>query len=177
MSLVPTKTSQMWFCTLFATFQLCPLCLKTLVLGIVLGHLSGVPSEVNKRTPPKHTPEGVYGHLGGPTRDFGAPRGVPFGGKILQNGILEDMSCSLECQGGSEMAPRGPKVPQLTYNCILNLRFSMHIVGILCCDLLLSGHTCVLSWACFPSGLAQRCLFGKSITVIVAAFYKCKGRL
>ena len=83
-SMVPTKKSKMWFRTLFATFQPCPLCLKTLVLGTVLGHLSGVPSEVNKRTPPKHTPEGAYGHLGGPKRDFGASRGVPFGGKILQ---------------------------------------------------------------------------------------------
>ena len=110
----PIKTSKMTFRTLFATFQPCPLCLKTLVLGTVLGHLSGVPSEVNKRTPPKHTPEGAYGHLGDPKSDFGAPRGVPFGGKILQNGILEDMPCSLECQGGPEMAPRGPKVPKLT---------------------------------------------------------------
>ena len=110
---VPIETSKMWFRTLFATFQPCPLCLKTLVLGTVLGHLSGVPSEVNKRTPPKHTPEGAYGHLGDPKSDFGAPRGVPFGGKILQNGILEDMPCSLECQGGPEMAPRGPKVPKV----------------------------------------------------------------
>ena len=139
-----------------------------------MGHLSGVPSEVNKRTPPKHTPEGAYGHLGGPKSDFGAPRGVPFGGKILQNGILEDMPCSLECQGGPEMAPRGPKVPKLS---ILNLRFSMHIVSILCCDSFLSGHTYVLSRACFPAGLAQRCLFEKSITVSVAAFYKSKSRL
>ena len=111
---VPLKTSKMWFRTLFATFQPCPLCLNTLVLGTVLGHPSGVPSEVNKRTPPKHTPEGAYGHLGGPKSDFGAPRGDPFRGKILQNGILEDMSSSLECQGGSEMVPRGPKVPKLT---------------------------------------------------------------
>ena len=111
---VPLKTSKMWFRTLFATIEPCPLCLKTLVLGTLLGHLSGVPSEVNKRTLPKHTPEGAHGHLGGPKSDFGAPRGVPFGGKILQNGILEDMPRSLECQGGPEMAPRGPKVPKLT---------------------------------------------------------------
>ena len=28
--------------------------------------------------------------------------------------VLEDMPCPLECQGGPEMAPRGPKVPELT---------------------------------------------------------------
>ena len=110
---VPLKTSKMWFHAVFATFQPCPLCLKTLVLGTVLGHLSGVPSEVNKRTPPKHTPEGAYGHLGGPKSDFGAPRGVPFGGKILQNGILEDNALFLGVPPRTRDGPprtQGPKI-------------------------------------------------------------------
>ena len=42
-TMVPRKTSKMWFRTLFATFQPCPPCLKTLTLGTLLGHLSGVP--------------------------------------------------------------------------------------------------------------------------------------
>ena len=53
-TMVPTKTSKMWFRTLFVTFQPCPLCVKTLVLGTVFGHLSGVLREFNKRTFPKH---------------------------------------------------------------------------------------------------------------------------
>ena len=113
-TMVPTKTRKISFRTLFATFQPCPPCLKTLALGTVLGHLSGVPREVNKRIPLKHTSQGAHGHLGGPKGDFRVPRGVPFGGKILQNRVLEDMPCPLECQGGPEMAPRGPKVPELT---------------------------------------------------------------
>ena len=79
-----------------------------------MGHLSGVTREANKRTPPKRTPVGVHDYLEGPKGDFEVPRGVPFGGKILQNRVLEDMPCPLECQGGPEMAPRGPKVPEFT---------------------------------------------------------------
>ena len=48
---------------------------------------------------------------------LGAPKvilGFPFGGKILQQCVFEDMPCPLECQGGPEMAPRGPKVTELT---------------------------------------------------------------
>ena len=116
-TMVPTKTSKMWFRTLFATSQPCPSCLKTLTLGTLLGHLSGGPREVNERTSPKHTSQGAHGHLGGPKADFGVPRGVPFGSKILQNTVLEDMPCPLECQGGPEM---GPKVPELTSNSALN---------------------------------------------------------
>ena len=106
--MVPTKTSKMWFRALFITFQPCPPCLKTLALGILLGHLSGGPREVNEQTSPQHTSQGAHGHLGGPKADFGVPRKVPFGGKILQNTVLEDMPCPLECQGGPQMPPRGP---------------------------------------------------------------------
>ena len=44
-------------------------------------------------------------------------------------------------------------------------QFSMHIVGILCCDSLLSGHAYGLSRTCFPAGLAQKCLLEQNITV------------
>ena len=76
-TMVPRKTSEMWFRTLFATFQPYPPCLKTLALGTLLGHLGGGPREVNERTSPKHTSQGAHGHLGGPRDDFGVPRGVP----------------------------------------------------------------------------------------------------
>ena len=55
---VPTKTSKTSFRTLFATFQPCPLCSKTVDLGSVSGHFSGVPRELHKRAPPKHTSRG-----------------------------------------------------------------------------------------------------------------------
>ena len=112
-TMVPRKTSKMWFRTLFATFQPCPPCLKTLALGVVLGHLSGVPRGVNARSLPKHTSQGPLGHFLGPRNDYGVPRGVPFGSKIPQDRVLEDIPCPLECPGGPEMAPKGPKVPEL----------------------------------------------------------------
>ena len=80
---------------------------KTLALGTILGHLSGGPREVTERASPKHTSQGAHGHLGGPKADFVVPRGVPFGGKTLQNTVLEDLPCPLECQDGPQMAPRG----------------------------------------------------------------------
>ena len=83
-SMVPTKKSKMWFRTLFATFQPCPPCLKTLALGTVLGHLSGVPREVNKRIPLKHTSQGAHGHLGGPKGDFRVPEGSHLAAKSFK---------------------------------------------------------------------------------------------
>ena len=88
----------------FETFQPCPPCLKTFALGTLLGHLSGGPREVNERTSPKHTSQGAHGHPGDPKADFGVPRGVPFGGKILQNTILEDMPL-----GVPRWSPDGPQ--------------------------------------------------------------------
>ena len=87
---------------------------KNTYFGDCFGSLEWGPQRGQQKNASKHTLEGAYGHLGVPKHDFGAPRGVPFGGKILQNGILEDVPCSLECQGGPEMAPRGPKDPKLT---------------------------------------------------------------
>ena len=81
---VPLKTSKMWFRTLFATFQPCPPCLKTLALGIVLGHLSGVPREVNERSPPKHTSQGALGHLGAPKVILGFPEGFHLAAKSFK---------------------------------------------------------------------------------------------
>ena len=81
---------------------------KNTYFGDSFGSPEWGPREVNERTSPKHTSQGAHGHLGGPKADFGVPRGVPFGGKILQSTVLEDMPCPLECQGGPQMAPRGP---------------------------------------------------------------------
>ena len=58
-----------------SALRTCPLCLKTFVVGTVFGHLSGVPREVNKRTPPKHQPESSHRHLGGPKMILGSQRG------------------------------------------------------------------------------------------------------
>ena len=74
----------MWFRALFAVFQACPLCLKTLVLGTVLGRLSGVPSEVRKRTFPKHTLEGAYGYFGAQKVILGLPEGSHLEAKFFK---------------------------------------------------------------------------------------------
>ena len=75
-----------------SALRTCPLCLKTFVVGTVFGHLSGVPREVNKRTPPKHTSQGSHSHLRAPRVIFRFPGGrPPFESKIFQNGVLEDM--------------------------------------------------------------------------------------
>ena len=74
---VPTKTTKMWFDTLFATIQPCPPCLYTLIVGTFLGYLSGVPREVNKSNPPKHTLASSHHHLRGPSLIFAFPEG-PF---------------------------------------------------------------------------------------------------
>ena len=49
--------------------------LKNTYFGTVLGYPSGVPREVNKRTPPKHQPESSHRHLGGPKMILGSQRG------------------------------------------------------------------------------------------------------
>ena len=46
---------KMWFRALFATFGPCPWRFKTHILGTAVGHLSGVPREVNKK-PFRNTP-------------------------------------------------------------------------------------------------------------------------
>ena len=72
---VPTKTNKTSFGTLFATFQPCPLYLKTLILGTVLGHLNGVPSEVNKRRPPNTHLKAHMVILGAQKMILGLPEG------------------------------------------------------------------------------------------------------
>ena len=52
-----------------------PIMLKNIYFGTVLGYPSGVPREVNKRTPPKHQPESSDRHLGGPKMILGSQRG------------------------------------------------------------------------------------------------------
>ena len=82
---VPTKTTKMLFGILFATFQPCQTSFITSISGTDLGHLGGVRREVQKRTPPKHTTP-----VEGPKGDFLASESLPFSGKILQDGVLED---------------------------------------------------------------------------------------
>ena len=47
---VPTKTTKMWFGTLFATFEPCPPCLKTVSWGTFWGYLSGFRGRSTKET-------------------------------------------------------------------------------------------------------------------------------
>ena len=81
----PKKQGKCCFYTSFATFQPCQTSFITSISGTDLGHLGGVRREVQKRTPPKHTTP-----VEGPKGDFLASESLPFSGKILQDGVLED---------------------------------------------------------------------------------------
>ena len=109
---VPLKTSKMWFRTLFATFQACPPCWKTFILGLCWVIRVGSPGRSTKEPLQNTNLKAQIVILEG-QRWFWVPRGVPVCGKILTKRRLGRHALTSGVPNESKIAARRPQGSKL----------------------------------------------------------------
>ena len=93
---------------------------KNSCFGDYFGSPEWVPREVNERSPPKHTSQGALGHLGGPKVILGFPEGFHLAAKSFKTESWKTCPVPWSAKVVPRWPPRGPKVPELTQNSVLN---------------------------------------------------------